>query len=429
MNGNQTLSVGTVFAGDFRLLGPLGQGGMGSVYLAEQISTGQRRALKILHEQFAADPAMRARFEQEARIVARIPSDHVVQIIASGVDLESGHPWICMELLDGSSLESRFPLGVPVPWRDLRILLDQLGHALSAAHAAGVVHRDLKPDNIFLARPRIVGLPFLVKLLDFGIAKVLQEARPNPTMALGSPYWMAPEQIDGRRAVSPATDVWALGLLVFRLLTGQLYWKALRDGNESPLLVFQELNDRHFVPPSKRLQELGRSCSLPAGFDRWFLGCVCRDPSGRFPDARAALEAFRQLPAPDEHDTLPSAGVLPATQDAPPSPAPPTPPSRPRHLLLRHRRCRDAAELLREYGDDLSLEGLWVRTSAPLPVGTAVLIDIRMADEVQAANGSGAVTEVHADGMFVRFSGLSGLLVDAMARRRSPHPLDPQSPR
>jgi serine/threonine protein kinase len=271
----------------------------------------------------------------------------------------------------------------------------------------------------------MVGIPFLVKLLDFGIAKVLREARPNPTMALGSPYWMAPEQIDGRRAVSPATDVWALGLLAFRLLTGQLYWRSLREGTESPLLVFQEMNARRFTPPSERLRELGLSCALPAGFDPWFLRCVHHDPSERFPDARAALDAFRQLPAPEERDTLRSAGASPPTEDAPPSPSPPTPPSRPRVLLLRHRRCRDAVEVLREYGDDLSLEGLWVRTSAPLPVGTAVLLDIRMADDLQAAAGSGVVTEVHADGMLLRFSGLSGPLVDAMARQRSPRPLDP----
>jgi serine/threonine protein kinase len=110
---------------------------MGSVYLAEQLSTGQRRALKILHEQFTADAAMRARFEQEARIVARIQSDHIVQIIAAGVDAESGHPWICMELLEGSSLEVRFPVGVPVPRGDLPMLMEQLGHALGRPTRSG----------------------------------------------------------------------------------------------------------------------------------------------------------------------------------------------------------------------------------------------------------------------------------------------------
>lgn len=418
MIGNKTLAVGTLFAGDFRLLGLLGEGGMGSVYLVEQLSTGQRRALKILHEQFTADASMRARFEQEARIVARIQSDHIVQIIAAGVDAESGHPWICMELLEGSSLEVRFPVGVPVPRGDLPMLMEQLGHALGAAHEERIVHRDLKPDNIFLTRARMVGVPFLVKLLDFGIAKVILEARPNPTMALGSPYWMAPEQIDGRRPVSPATDVWALGLLTFRFLTGHLYWKALRSGNESPLLVFQEMITGRYTPPTERLRELGLTATLPEGFDGWFLRCLAQDPSRRFPDARAAMEAFRRLGSPLERDTLPSAGVSPPSTQAPPTP--PTPPSRPRTLLLRHRQSRSAREVLLEYGEDLSIEGLWLRTRTPLVVGTPVVLDIRIAQDLQIAAGSGTITEATAEGMFVRFSGLSGQLVDELARKLSP---------
>ena len=421
MHGNRTIALGTVFAGDFRLEHLLARGGMGSVYAAEQLSTGQRRALKILHEDIYKDTAMRARFEHEARVVARIQSAHVVQVIGAGVDPESGRPWICMELLEGSTFEDRYPLGVPVPPGDLSLLLSQLGHALAAAHREGIVHRDVKPENVFLARSSLVGLPFLVKLLDFGIAKTITDTKAG-TMAMGSPYWMAPEQIHGQQPVSPATDVWALGLLSFRLATGQLYWRALRRGDENPLLVFHEISSGKLTPPSERLRERGSGVQLPEGFDGWFLRCMEADPRRRYPDAGAALAELLRM-TPGSMPTLPSTperpGAPPSTRPAPASrpAAPPTSPSRPRTLLLRHRQSRTAAEVLREYGEDLSIDGLRLRTRSPLPVGTAVMLDIRTADDRTVATGSGAVVEASEESMQVRFSSLGGPLVDELARR------------
>jgi serine/threonine protein kinase len=416
------LPLGAIFASDFRLLQPLGQGGMGAVYVAEQRSTGQLRAIKILRHEFQADLAMRARFEQEARIGARILSAHVAQIIAAGVDSTTGYPWICMELLNGATLEQRYPLGVPVPPGELRVMMEQLGHGLGAAHREGIVHRDLKPENIFLARSPVAGLPFLLKLLDFGIARALSDSRPGTT-ALGSPYWMAPEQIQGNRAATPATDVWALGLLAYRLATGQLYWKALRRGDESPMLVFQELADPARVAPSQRLREQQAPAALPEGFDRWFLRCLALEPSARWADGAEATRAFLEL-QPATLLTLPSVPTLPA----PPGPAmappqstlPPSSPSRPRALVLRHRSCATAREVLREYGSDLTLEGLWIRTSKPLPAGTMVSLEIRGASELLMASGGGTIGEVNEQGMMLRFSALSGPLVDEMARQSRP---------
>ena len=166
------LAQGTVFAHDFRVVRPLADGGMGSVYVVEQLSTGRERALKLMHPQFVADPNNRRRFAEEARVGARIASDHVVEVIASGVDEGSGVPWLAMELLHGETLFDRVEKRGAVPPAEAYEVLRQVCHALGAAHRAGIVHRDVKPENIFLASTRREGAAVMVKVLDFGIATV-----------------------------------------------------------------------------------------------------------------------------------------------------------------------------------------------------------------------------------------------------------------
>ena len=171
------LPPGTLFAHDFRVVRPLADGGMGSVYVVEQLSTGRERALKLMHPQFVADPGNRRRFADEARAGSRIESDHVVEVIAAGVDEASGVPWLAMELLQGETLYDRVEKRGAVAPAEAYEVLRQLCHALGAAHRAGVIHRDVKPENIFLATARRDGATVMVKVLDFGIAKVVQDAR------------------------------------------------------------------------------------------------------------------------------------------------------------------------------------------------------------------------------------------------------------
>ena len=209
------LPEGTVLGGDYRLLRPLSSGGMGSVHLAEQVSTGTRRALKLMHQQLLQNARARERFVQEAKASGRIPSDHVVQVVAAGVDNDLSVPFIVMELLEGETLDRRLERAGPLTADELREVTEQLFHAMCAAHEVGVVHRDLKPENVFLARARRARAQLTVKVLDFGIAKLLAEVSTARTAAIGTPLWMAPEQSDAEQVVSPATDVWALGLLYF----------------------------------------------------------------------------------------------------------------------------------------------------------------------------------------------------------------------
>jgi serine/threonine protein kinase len=217
------LVPGQIFAADFRVVRPLSQGGMGSVYVVEQLSTQQQRALKLMHPELVRDPRLRQRFEQEARIGGQIPSDHIAQVISAGVDAASGTPWLAMELLQGETLAdwiARRPTSVP----ELFEIYRQLCHAVGAAHERGIVHRDLKPENIFVAVPRQAGLAFFIKVLDFGIAKMASHhASGGTTTSMGTPLWMAPEQTENGR-IGPPADVWALGLIAFALLTQRVYW-------------------------------------------------------------------------------------------------------------------------------------------------------------------------------------------------------------
>jgi len=290
---------------------------MGAVYVAEQKSTGAQRALKLMQRELVGNPSLRERFEQEARVGATIDSDHVVHVVGAGVDIATGIPWIAMELLRGVALDEYLLARGARPAGEVRYLFEQLCHALGAAHERGIVHRDLKPPNVFLCAPRMAGLSYIVKVLDFGIAKVLAEAKTNRTAAVGTPMYMAPEQYEAGH-VSPATDVWALGLIAFELLTGRSYWKAAAGGAATPASIMYETCLGELVPASSRVKELGVPVALPEGFDAWFACCLSRAPEARFVDARAAAAGLGAVLGPPmpPHEALPERpgqAAIPAT--------------------------------------------------------------------------------------------------------------------
>ncbi|HEY4118393.1 MAG TPA: serine/threonine-protein kinase, partial [Byssovorax sp.] len=296
-----SLRPGTRLGGDYVVGRALAQGGMGAVYSAVQESTGAERALKVMHPSLVGEPRLRAMFDREARASARIASDHVVQVLAAGVDADTGSPWLVMELLDGETLAQAIDRAGALPFDDVRRIVSELCHGLGAAHTAlePLVHRDLKPENVFLARTKRRDGAWSVKLLDFGIAKVIDDARgAGTTMPAGTPMWMAPEQSEARSVVTPAADVWALGLVVFRATTGEHYWKVARRATSFPAgALLKEVLIDPIVPASERAAELGVLALLPPGFDGWFARCVDRDPAARFPDAEAARAAFERVAA------------------------------------------------------------------------------------------------------------------------------------
>jgi len=306
-----TLEVGSVFARTYRVVRRISAGGMGAVYEVE--APGPRRAaLKIMAPEIVDSAEARTRFLGEATAAAAVRDPHVVEVYAAGVDDATATPFIAMEYLEGDDLGQVMRRHGALPPEAVVEIVRQLCRGLAAAHAAGLVHRDLKPQNVFLARAP--GAPedgaFVVKVLDFGIAKFLNEGRTSvqATSTLGTPLWMAPEQAE-QGVLRPSTDVWALGLLVFIMLTGRPYWKSANQREYNPAWVLRELIADVVEPASVRATKLGRAERLPADFDSWFSRCVHRDPMARYRDAREALGPFLALfgASPEPTEAVPTA--------------------------------------------------------------------------------------------------------------------------
>ncbi|MFO0601624.1 MAG: serine/threonine-protein kinase [Polyangiales bacterium] len=303
---------GTVL-GDFEIIEALARGGMGTVYTATQRSTGERCAVKVMHAALVHDARNRERFTREAELCARIDSENVVRVLASGIDELRDAPWMAMELVAGDDLEKLSRQRGAWPLEEAREVLQQLYAGVAAAHRMGVVHRDLKPQNVLLTQGEGADVPH-VKVLDFGISKSSDKSGTDTTAAVGSPLWMAPEQAQ-RGRLTPATDVFALALLTFRLLTGRSYWRSAAEKRPTLKETLVELLMKPYPPASARATELG-GAALPAGFDGWFDRAAHRDPAKRYPDAGAAWDALARV-----LDGRPSAVATAPTTPVPPAPA------------------------------------------------------------------------------------------------------------
>ena len=275
---------------------------MGAVYEVEHLHTGQRHALKVLTPQPGASVE---RFKREARAASLIRSDHIVRVIDADVAPElGGAPFLVMELLEGADLE-RATGNRPAAPGDVVDWLRQVARALGKAHGAGLVHRDLKPENLFLTQ-REDGTP-LVKILDFGIAKMTVEGAglTASDAILGTPGYMAPEQTDSRGPpVTPRADLYSLGLIAFKLLTGRIYWVT---GSLAQLLA-QILAEP--MPPASE-----RGAMLGPRFDAWSAKACDRSPENRFASAEEQVEALAQalsLPAQPLPDSAARSSAPPA---------------------------------------------------------------------------------------------------------------------
>ena len=281
--------------GKYRLLEPLGEGGMGTVYRAEHVVLGSPAAVKVLLPQFTTDRVVVDRFFQEARAASAIRHSGIVDVFDFG-RLDTGQAFIAMELLRGEDLASfvsrRGKLDAPLA---TQIAIQMLA-ALNATHLVGVVHRDLKPDNIFLVRDPGAPGAIRVKLLDFGIAKLVgtpvgvpalgQGGRPRTkNMILGTPAYMAPEQCRGGAAIDARADLYAVGCLMFELLTGRPPFVAGGDG---------EVMAMHIYEPPPRLSSLAPD--LPVELDALVAKLLTKDPADRIPSAAYALATLERAP-------------------------------------------------------------------------------------------------------------------------------------
>ncbi|HSS00190.1 MAG TPA: serine/threonine-protein kinase, partial [Kofleriaceae bacterium] len=205
--------------GPYRILGELGGGGMGLVYRAVHTQLDRPTAIKVLRPELAHSVWALDRFLNEARAASALRHPGVIEIYDYGV-MPSGRPFIAMELLDGMTL-GRCLAGDRLPPADAARLARQIASALAAAHEVGIVHRDLKPDNLFLVRDPRTGAHDRAKLLDFGIARRDGQAQPHADIVLGTPAYMAPEQCRDDGDCDHRADLYALGCVLFEMLSGQ----------------------------------------------------------------------------------------------------------------------------------------------------------------------------------------------------------------
>lgn len=302
---NQAQAAGnalpSTIGGRYRIERLLGRGGCGKVFLAQHANTGERVALKLLtggtrQQEFVE------RFKREMRVPAQLRSEHVVRVLDADISPElGGAPFFVMERLVGSDLQKFLTRYGALSREETVWILGQVGKALVRAHQIGLVHRDLKPENIFLhLRP---DAPPIVKILDFGLVHLMRspEASPAQTDAarkehnhehigdarmtragtiIGTPMYMAPELVEGAvDRTGPATDIWALGLIAFELLSGISFWIPA----PVPMLLGRILDGPMPSPTT-------RSRKVPQGFVPWFARSCARDAKGRWPTVNEQLE-------------------------------------------------------------------------------------------------------------------------------------------
>lgn len=281
--------VGMVLQDRYRIVRKIGEGGMGAVYEGEHVLIKRRVAIKCLHSQFATNPEIVARFHREALAATSIGHQNIIEVTDMG-RFDDGSVFMVLEFLLGRDWSDDIDNEGAQPLQKTLHILDQVCDALTAAHAKGIIHRDLKPENIYLIERG--SDPDFVKVLDFGISKFKDTAGGGKGMTqtgttLGTPYYMAPEQAQGKKDIDNRADIYSLGVILFQALTGQYPF----DDESYPMLVLKICTE---PPPPLRMYRP----DLPEELELLCGKLLAKNPDERFPDCaslKAALQQFRQV--------------------------------------------------------------------------------------------------------------------------------------
>ncbi len=300
--------VGTVIAGRYRIDRPLAEGGMGAVFEATQLSLSRKVAIKVVKPTSGDDAERIKRFEIETQAIARLQHPHIVHVIDAG-SADDGMLYLAMELLEGENVRQALRREGPLHWQSALTVAEGVTSALVAAHAAGVIHRDLKAENVLLwVHP---GSQVFAKVLDFGVAKLTSEVEsPAVTgsgFVAGTPGFIAPEQIVGT-SDDPRSDLYSLGVMLFEMLSG----RAPFSGKTGMELMLKHLNE-----PAPQLSLFAPERYIPAKVDALVMGLLSKDPGLRPPSAKVLLEVLRDL-RDNTQRTTPERGSAPRPRPAPP---------------------------------------------------------------------------------------------------------------
>ena len=290
--GSSDPLLGQTLVERYRLVRRMGEGGMGTVYEAQQEALGRSVAVKVLRDKYADRPEVARRLVKEAQLASSIEHDHIVRILDSGTT-KDGRPFIVMEHLRGESLAERIRREGALPEPFVLAIAEQAASALSAAHARSIVHRDIKPENVFLVEQGGQdGLP-AVKIVDFGISKSMageagdSNMRLTATgMVLGTPLYMSPEQARGDDELDERVDVYALGVILYEALTGEVPFRA-----NNYLGVISQVLSAELLPPRQLRPEL----SISSGVERIVMRAMARERSQRYPTMAAMADDLRRV--------------------------------------------------------------------------------------------------------------------------------------
>jgi serine/threonine-protein kinase len=280
------LAPGSMVTANVRLLELIARGGMGSVWVADHLGLDTKVAVKFIKPEIVArDSSVRERFKREASIAAQIRSIHAVQCFDHGM-MHDGTPYIVMELLEGESVTDRIERDGPLPAREAAIVVSQVAKVLHRAHSHGIVHRDIKPDNIYLIDS---DYELFAKVLDFGIAKqtnpeLVGQGVTKTGIVVGTPEFMSPEQAVSSKDIDYRSDLYSLAVVAYYMLTADLPFDT-----EAAEPVWMQMAAGNFPPPSSRV------AGLPVTVDAWFKRAMHPKPEGRYSSAKVMAQVLMEL--------------------------------------------------------------------------------------------------------------------------------------